>query len=210
VSGMQRESNGGDLHARLLWFRADHPDASIVTEMVMIDPSMAVCKATLQSSESGVISGHSGASRNVDGDLFVEIAENRALLRVLTLAGYAGSEDQDVEDREEPEPPTPINLVSARTLLREEESGYEQESEAPSQPQDIRPAGQQSERSDSGDGANVNWNKFWNWARPRGYTSAKELNEMLNVENVLAFTPGEVRQMIVRYELDNPPGGQEE
>ena len=208
MSGFQHDADDlAMLHHRLLWFRTDHSDAAVTTEIVSVDSEMAVCKATIRTSDGALATGHAGGRWNTDGDRYVEIAEDRALLRALTMAGYSGQEDGETQDLQASEPPAPLNLVSARSLLRDEESEPE---EAPSPPQPVRQPSQEQDNETADAGANVNWNKFWNWARPRGYTSARELNEMLGVENVLAFTPGEVRQMIVRYELDNPPGGQDE
>lgn len=197
------------LSARLTWFRADHPDAAVETEMVVAEEDMAVCRATVSTSGAGAATSHGSALREEFGAAYIEAAEDRALSRVLILMGY-GAEEHEAE-RGMPEASAPVELVSARSLLREEapaESDYETVDE----PQPIRQTPRQQPDQDAGsdEGADVTWNKFWNWARPRGYSSAKELNEMLGVDNVLAFTPREVRQMIVKYEMDNPPGGQDE
>ena len=197
------------LPARLSWFRADHPDAVVVTEMVVAEKDMAVCRATASTSTAGSVTSHGSALREEFGSVYVEAAEDRALSRVLILMGY-GADDHDVES-EPAATSVPIDLVSARTLLREE-APAESDDEPSEEPQPIRqpPPQQPNQEIESDEGADVTWNKFWNWARPRGYSSARELNEMLGVDNVLAFTPREVRQMLVKYEMDNPPGGQDE
>jgi hypothetical protein len=52
----------------------------------------------------------------------------------------------------------------------------------------------------------VSWNKFWIWAKRRGYRDANHLREILG-DNVMQHTPQEVRAMLVRHELDTPPPG---
>jgi hypothetical protein len=103
----------------------------------------------------------------------------------------------------------PIELMSARSLVREEpeatETGYEEPQAKPQQIREERPAREAS----SDDGADVNWTKFWTWARRRGYRDANQLSELLSID-VLAHTPREVRQMLAQYELDHPPGGETE
>ena len=213
MSGTQPES--GDQHgliARLHWFRADHPDSEIETSLVHVDASMAVCRALLSTGSSGAASGHGSALREDSGPGYVEVSENRALSRALTALGYGATTAEDVQATDDgPPPAVPIDMVSARTLLREE-APAEQYDEPANVPHPIRAATQDkpAEAPEENSGADVNWNKFWTWARQRGYTTAKELNELLGVDNVLAYTPREVRQMLVKYEMDNPPGGQDE
>jgi hypothetical protein len=55
----------------------------------------------------------------------------------------------------------------------------------------------------------VSWNKFWIWAKRRGYRDANHLREVLGPD-VMQHTPQEVRNMLVKHELDNPPPGSEE
>ena len=50
----------------------------------------------------------------------------------------------------------------------------------------------------------VNWSKFWEWAKRRGYRDAQHLKDLLDID-VNAHTPGEVRDYIRRYEQKNPP-----
>lgn len=55
----------------------------------------------------------------------------------------------------------------------------------------------------------VAWQRFWEWARARGYRDADHLRDLLGVE-VLALTPREVRDLIRRFELDHPPGADDD
>ncbi len=54
----------------------------------------------------------------------------------------------------------------------------------------------------------VTWTRFWDWAKRRGYRDAAHLRDLLGID-VNALTPGEVRDRIRRYELDNPPNTDE-
>lgn len=210
-----RDRDRRELQARLLRFRSEHTDAEIETELVVAEEDMAVCRATLRTGSSGSASSHGIAFRASSGEEYVEVAEDRALARALTSVGY-GAISGDESDEDDAAYSPPIDLISARSLLRDESEAQEIESEGSSPPpQSIRQTRQEAdppkdESEEPGDGADVSWNKFWSWARPRGYTTAKDLNELLGVDNVLAYTPREVRQMLVKYEMDNPPGGQDE
>ena len=221
IDGQERDQR--ELQARLLWFRSDHPDAEIETELVVAEEEMAVCRATLRTASAGSAASHGSALRELAGAAYVEVAEDHALSRALAAMGYGTmtaaegtTAEEDDDDTSSPYSP-PIDLVSARSLLREEAETDEDDDSEPA-PQPIRQSRPESGRSsedtsggdEGGDGADVSWNKFWSWARPRGYTSARELNALLGVDDVLAYTPREVRQMLVKYELENPPGGQEE
>lgn len=210
MTGRQDEESGAESPVgRLLWFRADHTDSEIETELVISDAGTVVMRAILRTREAGQATGHGSASREEDGPGYVEAAEDRALSRALTNFGYHNDPPFEVARDNEGAGAVPIDLVSARSLLRDERSGYEPgRGDADPPPQPIHQPAESGDDDDSG--PDVNWNKFWNWARPRGYTNAKDLSELLGVESVLAHTPREVRQMIVRFEMDNPPGGPEE
>jgi hypothetical protein len=212
MTGTQNESGKPiELAARLLWFRTDHPESDIESHLVVSQDSLAVCRVTLRTTSVGSVSSHGSAWLTEDGAAYVEVAEDRALSRALDVLGYASAHAEDVDDQNQDEETVPIDLVSARSLLREE-SAAEPYDENAQKPHPIRetPELESEPQSTEDSGADVNWNKFWTWARMRGYKTAKELNELLGVDNVLAYTPREVRQMLVKYELENPPGGQDE
>lgn len=205
------DSEGDDqntLQSRLLWFRRDHPDADIETELVVAEEEMAVCRATLRSQAGGSASSHGSALRELDGAGYVELAEDRALNRALTALGYGDSgPDVDTHDRDDTATPLPpIELRPARALVREEPDA-DADVERQARPQPIREERPAAE-SNGDEGADVNWTKFWTWARRRGYRDANQLSELLSVD-VLAHTPREVRQMLAQYELDHPPGGED-
>lgn len=55
----------------------------------------------------------------------------------------------------------------------------------------------------------ISWNKFWQWAKRRGYRDQAHLRELLGVD-ILSLTPTEVQGLLRRYELDHPPPGSDE
>jgi hypothetical protein len=206
-----------DLKWRLVWLRHEHPDAQIETQVVPGQEAEVFCRATITLRTGGSASGHGSAVRE-ESDAPIEEAENRALARALTALGYGAEFDDEDYVELHPSPSPPVSLMTARTLIdqqdrpREPESTDEPEPEPqPEQPQE-RPPDRQPGRSirEDGDeartGTDISWTKFWEWARARGYRNANELSELLGVD-VLAHTPAEVRRMLKRYELENPPGG---
>ena len=61
--------------ARLLWLRADHPQAQVVTEALRLDDKGAVFKATVTLPEGGIAVGHGSETAGDFGD-FIEKAES--------------------------------------------------------------------------------------------------------------------------------------
>ncbi len=215
-----------DLKWRLLWLRSREPDASIETQVVPADEDEIVCRATISLRSGASVTGH-GSARRSDDDLAVELAENRALTRALAALGYGTEYLDDDEVELTPTPNPPVNLMTARALMDRNESRYEStpepepepeprpeppsnrddHSDAPTEPAapaPMRPAS--TIDTDAPAPEDISWTKFWAWAKPRGYGSAVELGELLDVD-VLSHTPGEIRRLIKRYEMEHPPGG---
>lgn len=104
--------------------------------------------------------------------------------------------ERPAEPREEPRPLPRADTAHPRAEQparrdREEDASI---AEAPAQP---------------GAGVDVSWTKFWEWAKERGYRDRAHLKELLGVD-VMSMSPREVRRLIVKYEMDNPPSGREE
>lgn len=73
---------------RLVWFREDHPDWSIETELVSVTDVSAYAKATIRD-ESGRIIATSHKFESIQGfPDFIEKAETGAIGRALALIGY--------------------------------------------------------------------------------------------------------------------------
>lgn len=73
---------------RLVWFREDHPDWSIETEIPMVTESSAYAKATIRDETNRIIAT-SHKFENAKGfPDFIEKAETGAIGRALALVGY--------------------------------------------------------------------------------------------------------------------------
>lgn len=130
--------------------------------------------------------------------------------------------DDEEEDSEQPpartEPREPVDVRDSRgpreaRPVREVRETPEQDEENEPAPtplkrgSDLRPRSDQR-ATDAPAREDVSWTKFWDWAKRRGYRDAAHLRELLGID-VNALTPGEVRDRIRRYELDNPPSSDE-
>ncbi len=82
--------------ARLLWLRADHPDAQVITEALQLGEKGAIFKATVTLPSGGIAVGHGSEMANDSGD-FIEKAETKAIGRALTALGY-GTEFAEGQD----------------------------------------------------------------------------------------------------------------
>ena len=72
---------------RLVWLRAEHPDAVIVTERLGFDDQFAMFKATVSIPGGGSATGHKLETRANFGD-YAEKAETGAVGRALGMLGY--------------------------------------------------------------------------------------------------------------------------
>jgi len=72
---------------RLVWLRAEHPDASIVTELVTHSDTLAVFRATVSVPGGGSATGW-GTEQPGDFRDYVEKAETKAVGRALAALGF--------------------------------------------------------------------------------------------------------------------------
>lgn len=86
---------------RLVWFREEHPDWSIETEPLVIEPDRAIFLARVKDEQGRVIAtGTKHETRQGRFD-FIEAAENGAIGRALALCGF-GTEFAPKLDEDEP------------------------------------------------------------------------------------------------------------
>ena len=86
---------------RLLWLRTDHPDATVETELVQVDPAagFALFRARVALADGGSATGYGSETRTDFAD-YIEKAETKALGRALAALGYGTQfcEDHDLTD----------------------------------------------------------------------------------------------------------------
>lgn len=119
---------------RIAWLRSEHPEASIATEIIHLEPKLAVFKATVRIPSGGEATGY-GSETPDDFRDFIEKAETKAVGRALAALGYGtqfcGDFDFHTPEREkvvdspvELRKPKPVEFVrvdatSLRDLVRE-------------------------------------------------------------------------------------------
>lgn len=94
---------------RLVWFREEHPDWDINTDLVSVDESSAIFRCRISDSNGkAVSSGYGSESKNDFGD-FIEKAETKAVGRALAMLGYGTqfAPELDEENRIVDSPVTP-------------------------------------------------------------------------------------------------------
>jgi hypothetical protein len=196
-----------DVKWRLLWLRKEHPDASIVTELVQYDPQMAIFKATVTLPTGGMATGY-GSETASDFPDFIEKAETKAIGRALNALGY-GAQFSDAPHPEEP-------LQGRETG---EPSRPSARSEAPPQPEEpaerttqpvvaARPVATPvpatatpvpATATSDPELADYSWSAFWPWARERGLNGPREIEALIG-QPVAGLTPAELRDRIVAAE----------
>lgn len=92
--------------ARLLWLRADHPNASVLTEALKLDDRNAIFKATITLPGGAVAVGHGSEAAGDFGD-FIEKAESKAIGRALAALGY-GIEFAEMQEDSAPASATEV------------------------------------------------------------------------------------------------------
>ncbi|MGN6755587.1 MAG: hypothetical protein ACTHMJ_04260 [Thermomicrobiales bacterium] len=76
-----------DVKWRLVWLRAEHPDAHSTTEHVTLPSDLAIFKARVTIPDGGSATGYGSETARDFGD-FIEKAETKALGRALIALGY--------------------------------------------------------------------------------------------------------------------------
>ena len=83
---------------RLVWFREDHPDYGIYTELIEFDDKHAVFKAAITNPDGRLLSSGTGSESVRDFGDFIEKAETKAVGRALAMLGYGTQFDPDLEE----------------------------------------------------------------------------------------------------------------
>lgn len=99
---------------RLVWFREDHPDWTILTDYVELGQDHAICRATIKAGETMVSTGHKYEDKKGFSD-FIEKAETGSIGRALAHCGYGTQFAPELEEGERladapvSRPPIPSN-----------------------------------------------------------------------------------------------------
>jgi len=73
---------------RLVWFREEHPDWSIQTEIVKLEGKACLFKATILNTEGKVLAMAHKAENETGFSDYIEKAETGAIGRALAMCGY--------------------------------------------------------------------------------------------------------------------------
>lgn len=123
--------------ARLLWLRAEHPDAQVVTEALRLDEKGAVFKATVTLPGGGSAVGHGSETAGDFGD-FIEKAETKAIGRALTALGY-GTEFAEGQDDPTLAAATEVSPTAPAPRAPEPVIALPATTPAPTPPSQLRP-----------------------------------------------------------------------
>lgn len=107
---------------RLVWFREDHPDWGINTEMSDYDPTAKHCifKATICDADGVQKSSGTGSESAKDFGDFIEKAETKAVGRALAMLGYGTQFCADELDEGERIVDSPIDRTPKAPKVTEE------------------------------------------------------------------------------------------
>jgi hypothetical protein len=182
-----------DVKWRLAWLRTEHPDARITTEHIHLDEQSAVFRAMVQVPNGGCATGYGSETRG-DWKDFIEKAETKAIGRALAALGYGTQFALDFDFDVDPEQPKVVDSPVERGALRGSRTEGEGTEEAAAQDSQATASRGRSSRAT----ARSEWDEFWRWARPLGYESKAQLEELFG-HSLEGMTPREVREELVEY-----------
>lgn len=118
---------------RLVWFREEHPDFGIRTELIELDDKHAVFKASILNTEDRLVSSGTGSESVKDFGDFIEKAETKAVGRALAMLGYGTQFDPDLEegDRIVDAPVARTKTTAAPSMATEEQIRFIAENASP-------------------------------------------------------------------------------
>lgn len=85
---------------RLVWFREEHPDWDISTDLVSVDESSAIFHCRISDSNGKAVSSGYGSESKKDFGDFIEKAETKAVGRALAMLGYGTQFAPELEEGE--------------------------------------------------------------------------------------------------------------
>lgn len=109
---------------RLVWFREEHPDWQIRTELLSDTGDRAVCKAEIYDAEGFLLSSGHGSETTKDFHDNLEKAETKAVGRALAMLGYGTQFAPELDEGERiVDSPIQKKTAPADTLFRCDDCG---------------------------------------------------------------------------------------
>ena len=207
-----------DVKWRLVWLRSDHPDAVIETQLVQLDPTIAVFKAIVTLPTGGSASGY-GSETPSDFPDYIEKAETKAIGRALNALGYGAQFREPGDEESAPAvstppapttsrrsgqggstssrrsaaatsaPPAPVTVETPHEAVPEPVVDH-----VPPPPADPEPGERAAAAAD--DLANFTWPAFRTWAKSVGFRDMNEVSALTGLSSA-ETTPAELRAAIL-------------
>ncbi len=86
--------------ARIMWFRREHPDWSIITKALQLANKAVVMKAVIKNAEGRVIATARKKETEIGFPDYIEKAETGAIGRALALCGYGTLQAPELDEGE--------------------------------------------------------------------------------------------------------------
>ena len=102
---------------RLVWFREEHPDWTIRTEMMQCSDTSAIFRAEVRNDEDRVLSTGYGSESVKDFKDFLEKAETKSVGRALAMLGYGTQFAPELDEEERiVDSPVPKKKAEAKVI----------------------------------------------------------------------------------------------
>jgi len=201
-----------DVKWRLVWLRSDPPDAVIETNLVQLDSTIAVFKATVTVPTGGSATGY-GSETPADFPDYIEKAETKAIGRALNALGYGaqfrepGDEDAapaatptaaSTGSRRSPQPP-PTTGRRTRAYVAARPTPTPAEAVrivSPESPQQEALEYVETQTPPDEDLTNFTWPAFRIWAKTIGLRDMSDVTALTGLSSA-DTTPAELRAAIL-------------
>jgi hypothetical protein len=96
----QTEADYLPVAARIMWFRREHPDWSIVTKTILLTNKAVVMKAIIKNAEGRIIATARKRETEIGFPDYIEKAETGAVGRALAMCGYGTLQAPEMDEGE--------------------------------------------------------------------------------------------------------------
>jgi hypothetical protein len=204
LRGKGGESEYLEVKWRLVWLRAEHPDAQIATQLHAggVEEGHAVFRASVTIPGGGSATGWGSETARDFGD-FLEKAETKALGRALAALGYGTQfapeldegdriADSPVDRKPTPRAGTTPGREPAPRRSPQRPTPSDRPAAVPSAAGPPSPGKATAEELEELSAADFGWTEFWSWARQRGYSDRTSLDAAVG-RSTQGMTPVEIR-----------------